>query len=67
MARKDFDFGDEGMVLAEMARELDIDADELTISEEDHFGVTVYEISSGQKSGASSRATIKSASWRWRS
>jgi len=45
----EMDFGDEEAVLAEMAAELDIDADELTISESDHFGVTVYEISLGRK------------------
>ena len=38
------DFDDEDSVLAEMARELDIDSDELSIKERDYFGGTVYEI-----------------------
>jgi len=46
--RTEIDFGDEDAVLAEMAKELDIDPDDLTIKEENHFGVTVYEISIGR-------------------
>ena len=51
MARKDFDYGDEGMVLAEMARELDIDPDDPLLNIDEDSGLTgfgtgtVYEIS----------------------
>ena len=47
---KEIDFGDKDAVLAEIAKELDIDPDELTIEESSMgFGVTVYEISLGRK------------------